>query len=52
MKVVVSLKAMGTSHPIFDYGDKIAQGVILQYFTTEDDNATGKRTGGHGSTGK
>lgn len=48
----VSLKAMGTSHPIFDYGDKIAQGVILQYFTTEDDNATGKRTGGHGSTGK
>ena len=48
----VSLKAMGTSHPIFDYGDKIAQGVILQYFTTEDDKATGKRTGGHGSTGK
>lgn len=48
----VSLKSMGTSHPKFEYGDKIAQGVILQYFTTEDDNATGTRTGGHGSTGK
>lgn len=48
----VSLKAMGTSHPAFEYGDKIAQGIILQYFTTEDDNATGIRTGGHGSTGK
>ena len=48
----VSLKAMGTSHPEFESGDKIAQGIILQYFITEDDNATGTRTGGHGSTGK
>lgn len=31
-------------------GDKIGQGVILEYFTTEDDCPGGKRTGGFGST--
>lgn len=50
--IKVSLRAVGTSHVSFDYGDKIAQGVIIKYFITEDDNATGKRIGGHGSTGK
>lgn len=33
-------------------GDSIGQGVILNYLVTDDDNATGKRTGGFGSTGK
>lgn len=32
-------------------GDKIAQGVFVNYFTTDSDSATGKRTGGFGSTG-
>lgn len=36
----------------FREGDKIAQGIIKQYFTVEDDNATGTREGGFGSTGK
>lgn len=31
-------------------GDKIGQGVILEYFTTEDDVPEGERTGGFGST--
>lgn len=30
--------------------DRIGQGIIYNYLTTEDDNATGKRTGGLGST--
>ena len=31
-------------------GDTIGQGIIKPYLTTEDDNATGKRVGGFGST--
>ena len=33
-------------------GDKIGQGIIKQYLTTEDDAATGDRLGGFGSTSK
>jgi len=40
----------------FDYhvkkGDRIAQGIFYKYLTTTNDNATGERTGGMGSTGK
>lgn len=33
-------------------GDKIAQGIIVPFYTVEDDDAEGDRTGGFGSTGK
>jgi dUTP pyrophosphatase len=33
-------------------GDAICQGIIMQYFTTEDDNVTAQRNGGFGSTSK
>lgn len=33
-------------------GDRIAQGIIHEYIIVEDDNATGAREGGFGSTGK
>lgn len=33
-------------------GDKIGQGIIHKYITTEDDNANGAREGGFGSTTK
>ena len=32
-------------------GDRIGQGIIHKYITTEDDQACGERLGGHGSTG-
>ena len=32
-------------------GDRIIQGVFMKYLTTDDDEAKGERTGGHGSTG-
>lgn len=32
-------------------GEAIGQGIILPYYTTEDDAAAGERTGGLGSTG-
>ncbi len=37
---------------IIKKGDKYMQGVIVKYYTADDDNATGVRTGGIGSTGK
>ena len=33
-------------------GEKMGQGIFIEYFTTEDDEAEGERTGGFGSTGK
>ena len=32
-------------------GDRIGQGVFSKYLITDDDNATGERTGGFGSSG-
>lgn len=37
---------------ILKKGEKIGQGIIKQYLTTEDDAATGDRLGGFGSTTK
>ena len=37
---------------ILKKGEKIGQGIIKQYLTTEDDTATGDRLGGFGSTTK
>lgn len=36
----------------FNAGDAIAQGIILNYLTTEDDDASNTREGGIGSTNK
>ena len=33
-------------------GDRIGQGVFMKYLTTDDDQATGSRIGGFGSSGK
>ena len=33
-------------------GDVIGQGIIKYYLTTDDDNASGERLGGFGSTSK
>lgn len=33
-------------------GERFVQGIIQEYFVTDDDNATDTRTGGMGSTGK
>ena len=33
-------------------GEKLGQGIFMKYHTVDDDNATGTRDGGFGSTGK
>lgn len=42
-----------TNEPIkIEVGDKLGQGIFMEYLTTLDDKANGERTGGFGSTGK
>lgn len=33
-------------------GERFAQGIVMRAYETDDDDATGKRSGGFGSTGK
>lgn len=47
--IIIALKASAAQ---IEQDDKIAQGIILPFFTVDDDNANGVRTGGFGSTGK
>lgn len=43
---------LGEKPYCINVGDRIGQGVFMKYLTTDDDNATGTRTGGFGSTGR
>lgn len=50
----IFIKLQNNGDKIFhaNAGDRIAQGIFVQYFVTNDDDADGNRTGGIGSTGK
>lgn len=37
---------------VIEAGEKLGQGIFVEYLITEDDEAKGERTGGWGSTGK
>lgn len=43
---------VGTEPVVIEVGDKLGQGIFVKYGITDDDAATGERTGGFGSTGK
>lgn len=43
---------LGKEDYVIRRGDRIGQGVFMKYLITDDDNATGDRTGGFGSSGK
>ena len=48
----IALRNLGDAWEEFGAGDKICQGVFVNYLITEDDDADGVRVGGIGSTGK
>lgn len=48
--VWIKLQNEGTEDYIIKKGDAFCQGIFLKYYVTDDDNATGIRTGGIGST--
>jgi len=43
---------LGEEEVVINKGEKIGQGIFQKYYVTDDDNASGERTGGFGSTGK
>jgi dUTP pyrophosphatase len=43
---------LGPNPVLIKKGDKIGQGIFEKYLVTETDEATEKRTGGFGSSGK
>lgn len=47
----ISVLNLGKEDVLVKKGDRIAQAIIMSYGITEDDNATGERLGGFGSTG-
>lgn len=48
----IKLRNNGDKDYFIKKGERVAQGVFLQYYLTDDDNADGERGGGYGSTGK
>ena len=37
---------------VIEAGEKLGQGIFQKYYKTDDDNASGERSGGFGSTGR
>lgn len=50
--IMYGLKNIGDTTLTFNEGDRILQGIIVQYFVMDDDDATEVREGGIGSTGQ
>ena len=52
--IIIALKNLDIvdSSLIIDKNEKIAQGIIIPFYTVDDDTSNGIRTGGFGSTGK
>lgn len=50
--IMAKLVNRGSNSVGLNIGDKFMQGIFTQYGITTDDDATGERTGGIGSTGK
>lgn len=48
----IRLYNLGDTDYVIRAGDRIGQGMFIKYLTTDDDNASGERTGGFGSTNK
>lgn len=48
----IRLQNEGDKDYVIKKGDSFAQGVIMRYFVTDDDNCSGERIGGLGSTNK
>ncbi|NCB66921.1 MAG: dUTPase [Bacilli bacterium] len=48
----IGLYNYGTEPVTIEAGERVCQGVVVQFKTAETDTASGKRTGGHGSTGR
>ena len=48
----IGLYNYGNQAVTLEAGERVVQGVVVQYKVAEDDTATGNRNGGYGSTGR
>ena len=48
----IFLKNISSSYQMLKQGDRIAQGMIIKYYTCDNDNVKTKRNGGFGSSGR
>ena len=48
--IMVALKNEGTKELVINSGDRLVQGVFINYLISDDDSASGSRVGGIGST--
>ena len=48
----IKIQNEGTDSITINKGDRFAQGIFMKFLITDDDESTGDRTGGFGSTGK
>lgn len=51
-EIIIGLRNHGGEDYFIRAGEKVAQGMFVQYGLTDDDNANAERVGGIGSTGK
>ena len=51
-EIMLALRCAGNKPAHVEAGERIAQGLFTPYLVVDDDEATGERTGGYGSTGK
>ena len=49
-QIMIKMTNRGDKDLVVEKGKAFAQGIFLQYFLTDDDAASGSRTGGFGST--
>ena len=49
--IMIALLNFGNEPVTLEKGERVAQGIFYKYLITNDDDATGVRTGGIGSTG-
>lgn len=51
-EIMFSYYNVGNEPVTIEKGNKVGQGIIMNYLTTSNDNVTEERTGGFGSTGQ
>lgn len=50
--IALAIKNDGDVEQRIEAGERIAQGIFMKYLIVDDDEATGERSGGFGSTGR
>ena len=50
--ILIALRNLGSETVVLEKGERIVQGIFKSYYLAEEEEVTGQRTGGLGSSGK